>query len=130
MNIFDKFLITIIIIFIILFFATTGRHNPSLGPKNILKAKKDIKVIQKALVRFHDANRSYPTTDEGLESLSINPDISKYPNHKKQIKMNLIDPWGNPYKYESPGNHLKIDIYSFGADGILSDDDVGNWQFN
>ena len=41
-----------------------------------------------------------------------------------------IDPWGEPYKYLSPGSNGDIDIYSFGPDGIQSEDDIGNWMLD
>ncbi len=41
------------------------------------------------------------------------------------------DPWGNPYKYRSPGEHGPYDIISFGADGreggASENIDVTNW---
>jgi general secretion pathway protein G len=29
------------------------------------------------------------------------------------------DPWGRPYQYANPGLKGEIDVYSFGADGVL-----------
>ena len=45
-----------------------------------------------------------------------------------------MDPWGNPYFYESPGEHNEhsVDIWSHGADGEPGGDgvdaDFGNWH--
>ena len=45
-----------------------------------------------------------------------------------------LDPWGNPYLYESPGqnNPHFVDIWSYGADGQPGgegvDADIGNWS--
>ena len=42
------------------------------------------------------------------------------------------DSWVNPYIYKSPSDYVKIDISSYGADGIFggSDEnaDITNWQ--
>lgn len=42
------------------------------------------------------------------------------------------DPWGTPYVLKSPGEHMDIDIMSYGADrkegGAEANADIGNWQ--
>ncbi|MDR0392083.1 MAG: type II secretion system major pseudopilin GspG [Planctomycetaceae bacterium] len=40
------------------------------------------------------------------------------------------DPWGNEYRYTSPGQHKKdFDIWSSGPDGQDgTEDDIGNWS--
>jgi len=43
----------------------------------------------------------------------------------------LIDPWGNPYRFKSPGDNGEIDVFSYGSDnapgGTGEAKDVGNW---
>ena len=42
----------------------------------------------------------------------------------------LTDPWGQLYRYESPGQHhtATYDLWSIGPDGVDgSSDDIGNW---
>ncbi|WP_309387744.1 type II secretion system protein GspG [Cerasicoccus frondis] len=45
------------------------------------------------------------------------------------IRETLIDPWGNHYKFLYPGIHNEeaYDVWSLGPDGVVSDDDIGNW---
>jgi general secretion pathway protein G len=42
------------------------------------------------------------------------------------------DPWGNEYKYLSPGLRGEIDVFSYGRDGAPGgegvDADIGSWQ--
>jgi general secretion pathway protein G len=42
------------------------------------------------------------------------------------------DPWNTPYVLKSPGEHMDIDIVSYGADrkegGSENNADIGNWQ--
>ena len=44
-----------------------------------------------------------------------------------------LDPWGEPYHYDCPGNHNKkgVDIYSYGPDkapgGEGDNADITNW---
>ncbi len=60
----------------------------------------------------------YPSAQEGLEGLIKNP--GNLPNWSGPYlrKDNIKDPWGNDYKYSSPGpNNTPFEIKSLGADG-------------
>ncbi|MEM6406472.1 MAG: type II secretion system major pseudopilin GspG [Pseudomonadota bacterium] len=85
------------------------------------KAKQDIRALQAALDLYKLDNFSYPTTDQALASL-VPKYISRMPK----------DPWGNKYRYLSPGVNGAVDIYTYGADnlkgGTGSDQDIGNWD--
>jgi len=92
-------------------------------------AKADIETnIATALKIYELDNGAFPTTDEGLDALVQEPGSAtswKGP----YLEKNPIDPWGNPYKYASPGTHRSdYDLYSLGRDGVESDDDVVNWE--
>ncbi|MCA9392997.1 MAG: type II secretion system major pseudopilin GspG [Candidatus Omnitrophica bacterium] len=102
-----------------------------------LKAtKNDIEVaIPMALDMFEIENGGYPTTDQGLKALIRKPDSGigsgdtwNGPYLKKKDVPS--DPWGNSYVYVSPGvnNPESFDLYSFGADGKESADDITNWN--
>jgi general secretion pathway protein G len=74
----------------------------------------------------------YPTDEEGLESLVERPpqaDTWNGPYLKNRDS--LIDPWGRPYVYRSPGQHGDYDLFTLGADGGEGGDgedtDIGNW---
>ena len=76
----------------------------------------------------------FPTTEQGLKALIEAPSTPPVPNNwggpylkKKAVP---LDPWGQEYLYRSPGtyNQESYDIFSYGADGVQSDDDVVNWQ--
>ena len=78
-------------------------------------------------------NGRYPTTEQGLKALVVEPTTSPVPNNwsgsylkKKKIPK---DPWGNPYVYGNPGTHNTegYDLYSYGPDGVEGDDDIVNW---
>ncbi|HEC28724.1 MAG TPA: type II secretion system protein GspG [Gammaproteobacteria bacterium] len=90
-----------------------------------------INSLESALRYYHLDNSQYPSTDQGLEALVRKPSGTPEPkNWNKDGYMDRIpkDPWGNPYRYLSPGTHGKIDISSWGPDGTASDDDIGNWN--
>ena len=61
----------------------------------------------------------YPRTDEGLGALVEAPPDSERWNGPYVKKANsLIDPWGRPYEYFSPGDHGEYDLFTLGADGV------------
>jgi general secretion pathway protein G len=60
----------------------------------------------------------YPAAGEGLEGLIKNPGNVPNWNGPYFRKENIKDPWGNDYKYSSPGpNNAPFEIKSLGADG-------------
>jgi general secretion pathway protein G len=101
-------------------------------------ASAQIKALEGALELYRMDNARYPTTEQGLDALVREPTGSPAPRNyppdgyiaKNEIP---LDPWGNPYEYESPGQHnlRGYDIWSHGADstpgGESYDADIGNW---
>lgn len=97
------------------------------------KAKVDIAQIGNALNMYKLDNFVYPTTDQGLQALVTKPTGTPAPKNyspEGYLPKAPVDPWGNPYQYLSPGVRGKIDIYSLGADGQQSEDDIGNWNLD
>lgn len=104
------------------------------GDARVTKAKNDVRSIGNALQLYKLDNFNYPSTQQGLQALVIQPQgepparnwqkggyIEKLPN----------DPWGNPYQYLYPGTRGEYDLYSLGADGRPGGEadaaDIGNW---
>jgi len=83
------------------------------------KAMADIHEIQTALDRFYLDNGFYPTTDQGLQALVTRPNSGRVPTKYEDggyiIQRVPLDPWGNPYFYQSDGNTYALK--SYGADG-------------
>jgi general secretion pathway protein G len=74
----------------------------------------------------------YPGTDEGLEALIEEPaDAARWNGPYVKKADSLIDPWGNPYEYRSPGDNGDYDLFTLGADGQEGGDgedaDVTSW---
>jgi len=85
----------------------------------ILKARNDVQNLEAALNLYRLDNFDYPTTDQGLQALVEKPTIAPIPANWKEggyVKKVESDPWGNPYRYLSPGEHGPFDLYSLGAD--------------
>ncbi|MGH6891713.1 MAG: type II secretion system major pseudopilin GspG [Dongiaceae bacterium] len=74
----------------------------------------------------------YPTEQEGIESLVERPpQLDAWNGPYLKNRASLIDPWGRPYVYRSPGEHGEYDLYTLGADGKEGgegeDQDIANW---
>ena len=63
-------------------------------------------------------NGRYPTQQEGLQALVINP--GGLPGwHGPYIKTRSgmpLDPWGHPYQYRIPGQSAEYDLFTVGPD--------------
>ena len=104
-----------------------------LGGANTKTAKLQIEDFSTALDAFRLDMGRYPTTNEGLQTLVIQPSGANRWNGP-YLRKNTVpkDPWGNDYQYRAPGQHGAFDLYSLGADGAEGGDgenqDVVSWQ--
>jgi len=101
------------------------------------KAKSDIQALEAALTMFKLDNSKYPTTDQGLQALVVQPTDPSIRHWRPGGYLQRIskDPWGADYQYANPGTHGKeYDLYTLGADaqpgGEGADADVGNWNIS
>jgi len=74
----------------------------------------------------------YPTEQEGMLALVEQPpQVDEWNGPYLKNRQSLIDPWGTPYLYQSPGEHGEYDLYTLGADGKEGgegeDQDIANW---
>ena len=75
-------------------------------------------------VYYLDLGR-FPSTDEGLGALTKRPEnATSWRGPYVRTAASLIDPWGHPYQYRSPGTQGEYDLFSFGADGKEGGDGV------
>ena len=96
-------------------------------------AKADINAnIPTALDLYELDNGSYPTTEQGLNALLTKPAASASLNwNGPYLKKEPKDPWGRLYQYRFPSTHndqKDYELFSFGPDGVESNDDIANWQ--
>lgn len=92
-----------------------------------------IELLGTALDSFRLDVGLYPTTSEGLQSLLTAPSGVESWNGPYLKKEEVpLDPWGNPYHYDSPGSHGDYDLYSYGRDnaagGDGEDSDIMSWK--
>ena len=79
------------------------------------QAQRDISVLQTNLRNFKNDNGHYPITDQGLRMLFNSPDIDPGLVHGMEVPPAPLDPWGNPYFYQSDGQSYVLG--SFGPHG-------------
>lgn len=100
-------------------FLTAGKQNT---------ARAEIATLVEAIEAFSTITGRYPTNEEGLQSLLTPTESLSQP----LLKQDPIDPWGNPYQYNSPGERDAYEVVSLGADGreggVGEDVDIVSWR--
>jgi len=124
--------ILVVMVIIGLIAALVGpRLFPKLGKGKQSAAKAQIELLGQTLDQFRLDVGRYPSTQEGLNALVVNPNVDKWdgPYLKKTLPN---DPWEKPYVYQCPGTHGEYDLISYGRDGQPSGDgedaDVVSWN--
>lgn len=88
----------------------------------------EIAALANAIERYKNQNDAYPPPQG--ETLRFS-DIDDYmPASPGAVSgENLLDPYGNPYRYRLPGsvNIATFDVFSQGQDSGNTNDDIGNW---
>jgi general secretion pathway protein G len=95
-------------------------------------AKLQIEELGAGLDLFHLEVGRYPTTEEGLKALVEQPaGITTWNGPYLKKKRIPLDPWGNDYRYQYPGEQGVYDLYSYGNDnaegGEGNDADIVSW---
>ena len=86
-----------------------------------------------ALKLYRLDNQRYPSAEQGLQALVVQPTAGPAPlSWKPYIDKLPNDPWGKPYQYMNPGLKGDVDVLSLGADGQVGGEgknaDIGSWQ--
>ena len=99
----------------------------------VTAARTDVNNLMQALKLYKLDNLRYPSGEQGLQSLVAKPTAGVIPpNWRPYLDKLPSDPWGHPYQFANPGLKGEIDVYSFGADGVVGGEktnaDIGSWQ--
>ncbi len=107
------------------------RYFAQIGKSETKAARAQIDALEKALDQYRLDAGHYPTTEQGLPALNVNPGNEPRwggPYLKKNVPP---DPWGKAYFYRYPGEHSEFDLFSYGKDGQPGGTgdaaDVTNW---
>ena len=98
-------LMAVIVILGILATVVAVNVSPFLQRANLEKVRADISQIEKALELYKFNELTYPTTDQGIQSLVVPPSDLKRPSLYPEggyIKSFPQDPWGREYLYLYP----------------------------
>jgi general secretion pathway protein G len=99
---------------------------------NVKAATVQVDALERTIDMYKFDTKQFPASLEDLVNKPSDAKMEKNWNGP-YIKANkdLVDPWDNPYKYESKGkkNSGSYDIWSMGPDGQDGTaDDIGNWK--
>ena len=93
--------------------------------------KAQIQNLSQALGFYANDVGQYPTTEEGLAALlAAPPNAPKWNGPYIKKADGLVDPWGHPFQYKSPGDHGEFDLSSLGPGKPGSDgasQALNNW---
>ncbi|MBU0592641.1 MAG: type II secretion system major pseudopilin GspG [Gammaproteobacteria bacterium] len=103
-----------------------------LGGAKSDSAKLQIEEFGASLDLFKLETGRYPSTQEGLQALVQQPSgLVGWNGPYLKKKMVPKDPWGNEYRYVSPGQYGAYDLSSLGGDnkegGESENKDVSSW---
>ena len=93
-----------------------------MGSQDTANRKKtvvDIQQLENALDMYKLNNGFYPTTEQGLQSLVTQPTTEPMPRAYPEggfIKRLPKDPWNLEFQLVSPGEMVRIDVFSMGQD--------------
>lgn len=115
--------------------------NPALGEELRRQAAKgEIANLSWALEHYQAVSGEFPPTQEGsvlgvsftfktTQFMAAAEKLRQVRAQLELVKAVTADPWGQPYRYVSPGQHGPYDLFSVGPDGVEgTDDDVTNWK--
>ena len=90
-----------------------------------------IQNLSQALGFYANDVGQYPTTEEGLVALlTAPPNTPKWTGPYIKKADGLVDPWGHPFQYKSPGDHGEFDLFSLGPGKPGTENanlDLKNW---
>lgn len=125
-------LLVVMVIMVLLASLVAPRVIGYIGSSKSKTAKVQIESFATSLELFKLDTGRYPSDREGLQAL-VQPPPGTRNWAGPYLKKSAVppDPWGNPYRYRSPGQRGPFDIYSLGADnregGQGEDGDVASW---
>lgn len=109
-------------------FEAANEYNAEIATRLV----KDDGIVALSIERFRAGMRRFPYS---LREMQEKPEFIATGERWSGPYINnpefLIDPWGTPYQYSSPGMHNEstYDLWSNGPDKLTGTiDDIGNWQ--
>jgi general secretion pathway protein G len=125
------FLVVCLVALII--YAMSKPSNQEVGM--MILTDNQVKAIAAYLLEYKELHGSFPKKEDWFKSLNEITSVNDHLSLRIPLSPSgeALDPWGNPYHYEYPGeiNSNFFDLWSNGADGEVGgvniNEDVGNW---
>lgn len=87
------------------------------GESRTKAARLEIEIVAAALDEFKLDTGRYPVQDAGLNDLlQLHTDLPGWNGPYVRRSDQLLDPWGNIYRYQYPGSGTTFELVSLGAD--------------
>jgi general secretion pathway protein G len=106
-------------IIVIILGVAVARLGNTTGIAKDMRVRADIQAVNTQLKLYESMNGFFPTTEQGLQALVVQPDSDPKPTRWYQLFKEMPkDPWGNDYLYICPGKKYpdSFDLYSAGPD--------------
>jgi len=127
-------MILVVSIIALLLAAAINKMGGALDFGKEVRVKADIQSLSTALRMYNGQNGFYPSTEQGLKALTVQPTTEPRPRQWRcAFDDGKVprDPWDSEYNYVFPGKHNAngFDIFSSGPDRTPNTkDDIGNWE--
>jgi general secretion pathway protein G len=115
--------------------AVAGKFFGKAEGARITQVRADFRTIGSQLKLYRLDNYRYPTAEQGLQALLEKPSTDPVPRQWQSggyLDRLPLDPWGNQYFYNAPGEKEDYEIYTYGADGLVggagADKDLYSWD--
>jgi hypothetical protein len=94
------------------------------------RTEADIQNLSSQLQIFEALAGRFPTQAEGMQVLVTGTYTEGGRRIPKLLDSQPLDCWRRPYQYRFPAVHSRagFDLFTLGPDGVVSPDDVGNWE--
>jgi len=122
--------IMIVVVIIGMILGMVGPHlMKSLGKAKHKTCQSQIAILGNAAKDYYLDMSEYPSR---LDDLITSPGSDKWDGPYLDPAKIPLDPWGESYHYDHPGQHGEFDIYSYGADkssgGDSQNADIASWE--
>lgn len=89
-----------------------------MGSAKSKAAKIQLETVSQSLTFYQLDLGRYPDTSEGLAALWKPPaQVESWAGPYVRGERQLVDPWGRPFVYRSPGETAAFELLTLGADG-------------
>ncbi len=101
-----------LLVVLALFLLTPVFVTPKGHEAQVMKAKIQLRAIEKAIESYAEEHGALPSAEKGLSAL-----VGSAETGDDYLPALPVDPWGNPYHYETEDVSGTYLLFSVGADG-------------